>query len=84
MKMMTKYNEKTRIPLDPLEYDLLEQHATNLPTNLAAQEMTPFPLWTSLKKKTTKHTALRVSTQTNTVANVLKPHDSSTCLTDSC
>jgi len=44
MKMMTKYNTGIRTPLDPLEYDLLVQHMTNLLTDLVVLEMTPFPL----------------------------------------
>jgi len=59
---------------------------TNLLTDLAALEMTPFPLQISqkIKIRTTKHIALRVFTLTNTMEIVLKPQDSLTHSIGSC
>jgi len=76
MKMMTEYNAETRTLLDPLQYDLLIQHVTSLPVNLAVLEMTPSSLQISQKIRKTRHTALRVSTQINTMENAHKPLDS--------
>jgi len=77
MKMKKKTTDQsTKTSLDPLEYDHPKQCVTNLPTDLVALEMTPFPLKIFLKMiRKIKHTDLKGFTLTSSMEIAPKPQD---------
>jgi len=70
-------NQSTKMSLDLLECNHPKQLVTNLPADLAALEMTRFPLKIFPKTiRKIKHTNLKAFTLTNSMEIIPKPQDS--------